>query len=130
MPDDSIVPNAAPSPEERAVEKIRAAITTASSTLDLTSLGLTSLPASLAEAVAVFSHVNLADNSLTTLPTWFGELTNLRVLRLDKNPIKNLPSSIRNLQSLTELYVASAELQSLPEWVGELRDLMMLCVHE
>jgi len=87
-------------------------------TLDLAGLGLTDLPAEVAELTEPRDHVrrvNLADNALRTVPAVLAALPALEVLDLRKNPLAELPATLADLPALTELNVSSNKLKDLPE---------------
>lgn len=75
--------------------------------LDLSELGLSSLPDSLFETLspcaARVTRINLAKNALETLPEWFARLPNLRILFLLGNDFTTLPPVLRSLESLQML---------------------------
>ncbi len=109
--------------------------------LDLSKLGLTSLPESIGEltldlsgnrltsAAESFGNVisleelNLSDNQLTSLPDWLGKLTNLKALYLSGNRLTRLTKSIGNVTSLEELDLSNNQLTSLPDRLGNLKAL-------
>jgi len=75
---------------QEALRRIRAARSAAAQTLDLIGLGLTALPAELAQLTHL-EWLDLSDNRLTALPAELGQLTNLRWLSLSGNPLTALP---------------------------------------
>ena len=56
------------------------------------------------------------------LPLEIGDLTDLRVLKLDKNDLRILAPEIGNLTRLTSLDLSANALMTLPREIGELRD--------
>ncbi len=88
-----------PNPELRLIEEAAASGTTI---LDLSRLGLTSLPPAI------------------------GRLTNLQELDLRQNALTELPPEIGQLESLQRLYLLSNALTSLPPEMGQLENLQVL----
>ncbi len=84
------------------------------STLRPIGLGLKEVPESLRSA-RWFAGLNLAGNKIIELPTWIGELTNLRALQLSENSLKALPPEIGALHGLAGLYLENNQLETLPE---------------
>ena len=135
-------------PEERALQRIRDATASESSTLNLSRLGLTTLPPEieglsslerlyargneieeLPPEIGELTSLQLLDlrwNSLTALPSDIGKLTNLEVLHLEGNAISELPPEIGQISSLRELYLGDNQLQALPQEIGLLANLRVL----
>ena len=64
---------------------------------------------------------------LSTVPSWIGDLTELRYLNLNYcSLITALPETIGNLSKLAELHLAYMRLTALPESVGNLHALTSL----
>lgn len=84
--------------------------------LDLSNLGLTTLPESLGQLTQL-RHLRLFDNALTTLPEWIGQLTQLQRLNLTRNRLTSLPESLRRLKMLEELYLHNNDALGLPREV-------------
>jgi len=63
---------------------------------------------------------------LTNLPNCFGDLTNLKHLKLNWNNIETLPESIGNLKNLEYLYLYRNNLTQLPDSIGDLQSLKIL----
>ena len=74
--------------------------------------------------------LDLAKLGLTTLPPEIGQLTALKILRLDSNQLTTLPPEIRQLTALTQLYLMSNQLTTLPDGLRELRQLELLGLHD
>ncbi|CAL4982297.1 unnamed protein product [Urochloa decumbens] len=65
--------------------------------------------------------------SITTLPDWFGDLTNLMMLEIiNCTSIQTLPESIKQLTNFEELIVSGCPDLVLPDWLGDLTSLMIL----
>lgn len=83
--------------------------------LDLSGLGLSSLPESLFEKLSTSSsrvtRINLAHNSLTTLPAWLAHLPNLRILFLLGNDFISLPPILASLEALRMLSFKHCKLE-------------------
>lgn len=115
--------------------------------LELTNLGLATLPAGIGSLRALRT-LNLWSNPFTTLPpsfenlqqlhrlaacatrlvelpTWFGKLAALRELSIDSEAFTTFaPGSLP--PGLTELEIEAPALAAIPEAIGELRDLTRL----
>jgi Leucine-rich repeat (LRR) protein len=70
--------------------------------------------------------LKIQGQGLRSLPENIGDLTHLRQLHINYNPIVELPESIGKLQQLTELNVAFNNLIRLPESIGDLTNLRSL----
>ena len=81
-------------------EQIEAARRTGSSSLNLSGIGLASLPGSL-QSLTALARLDLGRNQLTALPEWLGNLTALTRLDLWGNQLTALPESLGNLTALT-----------------------------
>lgn len=133
----------------KAEQKIEEALKLGSTELDLSFLGLTELPESLAQLWKLMwlnlsanqltllpeslrnlqrlLSLNLANNQLTmVLPEWLTELTHLQELNLDRNNLAMLPTWFSKLGHLRSLDLSNNRLRILPEWFGSLTGLQSL----
>jgi internalin A len=139
-------------PERIAEERIQQALQSQTTELDLSRLGLTVLPQSIAQlkklqvlravrnqlTVLPESLIQLKElrglyiwrNRLTELPDDIGELGQLDKLDVSKNCLGALPESIRRLSQLRGLYAQNNELREVPEGIGQLRQLQWLYLSE
>jgi internalin A len=93
--------------------------------LDLSDLGLTTLPPS----IWTFTHLrelHLGNNRLTHLPEEIANLSALQVLDVDRNRLSKLPESIGTLSGLQVLSALQNPLQSLPIAITNLENLRQL----
>jgi internalin A len=98
--------------------------------LDLSRLDLTEVPAS-ARQLEHIEMLVLESNRLRELPSWIGELRNLRLLLLGHNrPGIVLPDVIGELSELSWLSLSDLGLEEVPIWVGALRKLQFLDLSE
>jgi len=93
--------------------------------LDLSAMGLTEVPASVGN-LAQLQTLNISGNNLTSLPESIGNLTQLQTLYISYNNLTSLPESISNLTQLQTLYISYNNLTSLPEAIGKLTQLQTL----
>lgn len=93
--------------------------------LDLSDLGLKSLPKSLNKLTAL-TYLDLRKNSFETVSPNIATMISLTNLDLSKNKIKNLPSWIGNLKNLDILNLSYNELTTLPEEIKGLENLTQI----
>jgi len=72
------------------------------------------------------NNKNAAKEGMTILPPEIGELTELRVLTINDNDLKQLPKEIYDCTKLTRLEVQSNDLSSLPSGIEKLIHLREL----
>src|SRR5271156_2738450 len=84
---------------ERRIEQARRS---GSETLNLSSLGLTAIPDSIAQLIRL-KNLFLHNNQITTIPDSIAQLVNLKSLYLDNNQITVIPDSIARLVKLWNL---------------------------
>jgi hypothetical protein len=111
-------------------ERIAEAAATGAKRLDLSDLGLTSLPTEIGQLTAL-QHLHLGNNALRSLPPEIGQLTALRQLHLGNNLLTSLPPEIGQLAALQELDLSNSDpelggLTSLPPEIGRLTALQVL----
>ncbi|MCA1900428.1 MAG: leucine-rich repeat domain-containing protein [Chloroflexi bacterium] len=117
------------SPEQIALERIRQAADSGAESLDLSGLGLTSLPPEIGRLTNLDSML-LFQNKLTSLPPEISQLTGLTHLSLWDNKLSNLSLEIVQLTNLTELDLSKNQLTSLPPEIGQLASLQNLELSE
>lgn len=96
--------------------------------LDLSNLGLTSLPS----VIGLIDHLAilyLSHNQLESLPPEIGQLADLSILDLSYNRLTSLPPEIGRLANLGVLNVSQNRLRSLPPELGRLAALWELDLH-
>lgn len=122
--------------EERAEKKIELLLDTGNDDIDLSYLGLKSLSKSSFKLLSTFTSVpstgapfqvlephlklNLSLNSMVKVQKELFDVPHIHMLSLRANDIKQLPSSISQLQQLVELNIANNFLQFLPFEILEL----------
>ncbi|KAJ2849219.1 hypothetical protein IWW36_002792 [Coemansia brasiliensis] len=125
--------------EVAALGIIREAVEAGDAHVDLSDLGLESVPDELAElkdlVVLAPSHALVSDlqltlgaNALKHFPQAVSELANLTTLILSHNCLIHLPPEIANLRNLRELSVAHNQLRCLPYELASLPHLHTLSV--
>ena len=93
--------------------------------LDLSGLGLASLPTEIGRLVNL-AILDISNNQLTNLPTEIGQLTKLVRLNLSNNHFTELPPTVVQLRNLKALYFGSNVLTNLPVEVIQLANLKVL----
>jgi internalin A len=112
-------------PYQRAKQRIAIAIANNFSTLNLSDLGLGTLPPEIG-ALTALQWLDLNDNQLATLPPEIGALTALQRLYLNNNQLATLPPEIGALTALQWLYLNYNQLATLPPEIGALTALQWL----
>lgn len=112
-------------PYQTALDRIRQAAESGAESLDLSKLGLTSLPPEIGHLTSL-TQLDLSDNQLTSLLPEIGLLTSLTQLNLFNNQLTSLPSEIVQLTSLAILNLAINQLSSLPPEIVQLTSLTQL----
>ena len=112
-----------------AQKRIQIALISGETTLNLSDLGLESVPASLGELINL-TALDLSKNRLTEVPESIYKLSNLTGLSLSQNQLTDVPESLCELRNLTELYLSKNQLRSLPSSFGQLSDLTGLYLFE
>jgi internalin A len=105
--------------------RIQEALKNRATLLDLSKLGLTGLPESIAQ-LSQLQTLFLQHNQLTTLPESFTQLSQLRSLFLHNNRLMALPESIIRLAQLQSLALSDNKLTTLPESFPQLSQLQKL----
>ena len=106
----------------KAEERIENALVIGATTLDLSSLNLTSLPPELGDLSNIVG-LYLSKNQLKSLPPELGQLSNLTRLYLDQNQLTSLPPELGQLSKLSRLYLDRNQLTNLPPELGQLLSL-------
>ncbi len=114
-----------PTPEEKALARIRSAAETGAAELDLSLLGLTALPPEIGR-LASLQSLDLSGNQITALPPEIGGLTSLQSLDLWHNYLTALPPEIGGLTRLQSLNLSENQLTALPPEIGGLASLQTL----
>jgi internalin A len=70
--------------------------------------------------------LGLSGNQIRQLPSSIGELNQLRLLDLGNNPLTSLPKTIGSLRALTHLYLWGAEFEEVPPVLRTLTNLQVL----
>ena len=114
---------------QEATQRIKNAYELHSTELDLSYLGLNTLPEFIG-CLPFLKGLALSENFLKHLPESIGQLTELNVLVLYDNYLVALPESIGYLKSLRTLIVTNNCLEVLPESMVALSDLTHLNLSE
>ncbi|SMD10279.1 COR domain-containing protein [Kibdelosporangium aridum] len=114
---------------DEALRRIEEAHRTKSTFLDLSDLGLDSLPPDLFELTHLTS-LDLAGNKLTDLPADMAELQSLSDLTLNGNPLGKVPTAVAALEDLIDLGINGCGIMALPDWMARLSRLSALWMQE
>ncbi|XP_058790567.1 leucine-rich repeat-containing protein 59-like isoform X2 [Phymastichus coffea] len=99
-------------------------------TLDFSLCNLEEVPVKEIATVKRFSHLDLSNNALTTLPKTFATLTQIVKLDLSKNMLTEIPENFGELKQLKHLDLYSNRISRLPLSLGELKNLKWLDLKE
>ena len=94
-------------------DRIRESLERKNPALDLSGLGIESLPTDIARLIHL-EKLDLSDNRLADLPASIGQLTGLRRLDLSNNRLAEVPESIGRLAELQRLYLGYNRLGACP----------------
>lgn len=108
-----------------AEERIAVALKKGATELDLSGLGLTEVPDSVANLTDLTS-LNLSQNQLTAIPAVIANFTNLTDLNFSRNQFTAISEVIAQLTNLSTLSFHSNQLIELPEAIGKLIKLTTL----
>src|ERR1017187_4948212 len=110
---------------QTAVTRMEEAKRTNAPELDLSGLGLTVVPDSVAQ-LASLKALSLANNQVRYIPDSLARLTNLQVLHLTNNQIQAIPESLARLTSLGVLNLSGNQIQVIPDSLAKLTNLWTL----
>ncbi|MFN8490166.1 MAG: carboxypeptidase regulatory-like domain-containing protein [Caldilineaceae bacterium] len=71
-------------------------------------------------------RLTLDDSGLLTLPVQVGDLVNLQLLSLARNPLKTIPDELGNLTNLQRLSLSQIGMTAAPKTLGRLHNLQWL----
>ncbi|WPD24168.1 MAG: COR domain-containing protein [Candidatus Electrothrix scaldis] len=107
---------------EEVLQEIEKAKASGATGLDLSSMGLTSLPPELFQLTNL-TRLDLRGNQLTALPPEICQLTNLTKLYLSDNQLSSLSLELFQLTNLWRLNLSGNQLTSLPPEICRLTNL-------
>jgi Leucine-rich repeat (LRR) protein len=94
--------------------------------LDLSDSGLTSVSANIYNQTATTTLL-LSNNSIKTLPSEMGKMTNLVVFKIDHNILEgSLIGEVRQMSKLKQLDVSYNKMTGMPAEIGQLSNLETL----
>lgn len=94
--------------------------------LDLTNSGLTSVSANIYNQTDT-TDLLLSNNSIQTLPSEMGKMTNLVVFKIDHNILDgSLIGEVRQMSKLKQLDVSYNKMTGMPAEIGQLSNLETL----
>lgn len=80
------------------------------------------------EQLTNLTLLRLEKNQLTSLPSTINQLTLLKHLNLGENALTSLPENITNIPSLEVLYLNNNQLETIPESINNLSKLTLLAI--
>jgi internalin A len=113
--------------ENPGLQKIKEAIRTQATKLDLSGLQLSVLPPEIGELTSL-TWLDLRNNRLDNLPREIGQLKNLTMLDVSVNKLTTLPSEIGRLTKLRKLFLSHNQLSIIPNELTSLINLKHLDV--
>lgn len=108
-----------------ALEKIEIARAQKTDELDLSKMGLVSLPPEIGD-LAHLRKLYLSNNHLLALPDTIGRLHNVSEIWLDGNQLRNLPSTVARLGELRALFLSKNDFHEFPSVVLQLPHLQVI----
>ena len=121
-------PGSRPKAQEEAQHRIAEAHRANAKGLDLSELGLTTLPPEIARLSAL-QYINLNYNQITALPPEIACLTELQELHLNSNLLTALPPEVARLTALQTLDLSANQLIALPPEIARLTALQTLILY-
>src|ERR1017187_469906 len=112
-------------PSEEAERRIEEARRSGAPQLDLSGLGLTGIPDSLAQ-LAQLQSLNLSNNRITAIPNSLAHLAQLQYLDLSRNRITAIPNSLAQLAQLQSLNLSNNRITAIPDFLAQLVQLQTL----
>lgn len=100
--------------------------TTSGNVLDLSNKGLTKVTADIYNKTATTDLI-LSNNSIKTLPSEMGRMTNLKVFKINNNVLEgSLIAEVRQMAKLQILDVSNNNMTGMPAEIGQLSNLQTL----
>ncbi|MBC7817185.1 MAG: hypothetical protein IAG10_09885, partial [Planctomycetaceae bacterium] len=96
-----------------ALKRIEECANQRQSDLDLSGLGLTTLPPEIGQ-LSTLKTLHLSNNQLSTLPPEIGQLSRLQLLTAENNQLRELPESLRAFRQLQKLTLHGNDALGLP----------------
>ena len=112
---------------DEALKRIEEAKRSNSTSLHLSSCGLTQFPQEILELTNL-TELWLDSNQLTTIPKTVRKLTKLTSLSLAANQLTKVPDAIGELNKLNFLYLYANQLTTFPEVIAKLTNLTILAL--
>ena len=112
---------------EEIIQKVETGIERSDNILDLSNMGLTSLPKQVFE-ISSIRELYLHNNQLETLPEQIKQLRELRVLNVSNNNLRSIPNEIVHLKSVLELNLNGNKFDNFPKQVCSIDSLSKLYI--
>lgn len=116
-------------PYQTALDRIRQAADSGAEYLDLSKLGLISLPPEIGQLTNL-TQLDLAGNQLTSLPIEIGQLISLTRLIIADNKLIELPAEIGQITNLAHLNLSNNQLTNLSPELWKLTELITLFISD
>ncbi|WP_430462213.1 COR domain-containing protein [Thalassolituus sp. LLYu03] len=97
--------------------------------VNFSSNSITHIPESFSELLKI-EHLSLSNNSLSEFPAFIlkSENSNIQLLDLKYNKIKDIPEEIEKLKHLEILILSGNQIKELPLSLSNLKELLILCL--
>ncbi len=113
---------------EAANRRISRALRSGARVVNLSGLGLRSIPRGVSELFGV-EVLDLSNNGLSSIPDSIFQLSTLRELALSDNEITTVPSALLESANLERLHLHNNRITVLPDSISELSNLRVLSLH-
>lgn len=87
--------------------------------VDLSNLGIISIPYELLSTLTNMKDLDISNNHLTALPSEFNQLTALQIIEISNNDLQCFPEILKQMNSLEQIHIRHNRLSTLPDWLSQ-----------